>query len=53
VYQKPFVEFFADEAIVEKLEEAIGTAKGVVDFLAGNRAVRSKLSSTSSSIWRD
>jgi len=48
VYQKPFVEFFATEAIVDKLEAAIGTVKGVVDFLAGNHAVRlSSLLSTS------
>jgi hypothetical protein len=40
VYQKPFVEFFASEAVVDKLEDAVGTMKGVVDFLAGNRAVR-------------
>ena len=40
VYQKPFVEFFVTEAIVDKLEAAIGTVKGVVDFLAGNHAVR-------------
>jgi methylenetetrahydrofolate reductase (NADPH) len=46
VYQKPFVEFFASEAIVEKLEETIGTVKGVVDFLAGNRAVRPNYHST-------
>ena len=40
MYQKPFVEFFASSAIVEKLEKVIGTVKGVVDFLAGNHAVR-------------
>lgn len=40
MYQKPFVEFFASEAIVDKLEVAVGTVKGVVDFLAGNHAVR-------------
>jgi methylenetetrahydrofolate reductase (NADPH) len=40
VYQKPFVEFFASEAVVDKLEDAVGTVKGEVDFLAGNRAVR-------------
>lgn len=40
MYQKPFVEFFASEAVVDKLEDAVGTVKGVVDFLAGNRAVR-------------
>jgi hypothetical protein len=39
VYQKPFVEFFASTAVVERLERAIGKVKGVVDFLAGNNAV--------------
>jgi methylenetetrahydrofolate reductase (NADPH) len=38
VYQKPFVEFFASEAIVERLERAIETMNGAVDFLAGNKA---------------
>ncbi|KAH9993822.1 MTHFR-domain-containing protein [Russula vinacea] len=38
VYQKPFVEFFASEAIVERLERAIKSMNGVVDFLAGNKA---------------
>ncbi|KAH9066364.1 methylenetetrahydrofolate reduct [Lactarius vividus] len=37
VYQKSFVEFFASENIVERLEKAIGKVKGVVDFLAGNK----------------
>ncbi|KAH9981738.1 methylenetetrahydrofolate reduct [Russula compacta] len=44
VYQKSFVEFFASETIVEKLEEAIGTVNGVVDFLAGNHAGELKTS---------
>lgn len=39
MYQKPFVEFFASEAIVERLERAIKSMNGVVDFLAGNKAV--------------
>jgi methylenetetrahydrofolate reductase (NADPH) len=39
VYQKPFVEFFASAAVVERLERAIGKVNGVVDFLAGNKAV--------------
>ena len=39
MYQKPFVEFFASTAIVERLEGAIGAMNGVVDFLAGNNAV--------------
>ncbi|KAI0293541.1 methylenetetrahydrofolate reduct [Russula brevipes] len=38
VYQKPFVEFFASTAIVEKLEQAIGEVNGTVDFLAGSKA---------------
>ncbi|KAF8261074.1 methylenetetrahydrofolate reduct [Lactarius quietus] len=37
VYQKPFVEFFASEEMVERLEKAVEKAKGVVDFLAGNK----------------
>jgi len=40
VFQKPFVEFFASAAIVEKLEKAVAAVNGVVDFLAGNNAVR-------------
>lgn len=47
VYQKPFVEFFATTAIVERLERAIGTVDDVVDFLAGNNAVGWELSSSS------
>jgi hypothetical protein len=39
VYQKPFVEFFASTAIVERLERVIEAMNGVVDFLAGNNAV--------------
>jgi hypothetical protein len=39
VYQKPFVEFFASTAVVERLERAIGKVKGAVDFLAGNNSV--------------
>ena len=39
MYQKPFVEFFASAAIVERLERAIKTMNGVVDFLAGNNVV--------------
>ena len=39
MYQKPFVEFFASAAIVERLERAIETMDGVVDFLAGNNMV--------------
>ena len=39
VYQKPFVEFFASTAIVERLEKAIETMNGAVAFLAGNNAV--------------
>lgn len=38
VYQKPFVEFFASAAVVERLEGMIGNVKGAVDFLAGNKA---------------
>ncbi|KAI9446165.1 methylenetetrahydrofolate reduct [Lactarius indigo] len=37
VYQKSFVEFFASENIVERLEKVVGKVKGVVDFLAGNK----------------
>ena len=40
MYQKSFVEFFASEDIVEKLEKAVSNVKGVVDFLAGNNMVR-------------
>src|SRR6266702_1191924 len=43
VYQKAFVEFFASENIVERLEKAVEKVKGVVDFLAGNKMVRSYL----------
>jgi len=43
VYQKSFVEFFASENIVERLEKAVEKVKGVVDFLAGNKMVRSYL----------
>jgi methylenetetrahydrofolate reductase (NADPH) len=39
VYQKSFVEFFASEDIVERLEKAVEKAKGIVDFLAGNKMV--------------
>jgi hypothetical protein len=39
VYQKPFVEFFASAAIVERLEKAIETMNGAAAFLAGNNAV--------------
>ena len=39
VYQKPVVEFFANAAIVERLERAIETMDGVVDFFAGNNVV--------------
>ena len=39
MYQKPFVEFFASTAVVERLERTIGKVKGAVDFLAGNNAV--------------
>jgi len=39
VYQKPFVEFFASTAVVERLERAIRRENGAVDFLAGNHAV--------------
>jgi len=37
VYQKSFVEFFASEDIVERLEKTVEKAKGDVDFLAGNK----------------
>jgi hypothetical protein len=39
VYQKPFVEFFASAAVVERLERAIGKVDGAMDFLAGNKVV--------------
>ena len=39
MYQKPVVEFFANAAIVERLERAIETMDGVVDFFAGNNVV--------------
>ena len=42
VYQKSFVEFFANEDIVERLEKAVETVEGTVDFLAGNKMVRSR-----------
>jgi methylenetetrahydrofolate reductase (NADPH) len=41
VYQKSFVEFFASEQVVERLEKAVEKAKGIVDFLAGNKMVHS------------
>ncbi|KAH9958319.1 methylenetetrahydrofolate reduct [Russula dissimulans] len=44
VFQKPFVEFFASAAIVEKLEKAVAAVNGVVDFLAGNNAGELKTS---------
>jgi hypothetical protein len=49
VYQKSFVEFFASEQVVERLEKAVEKAKGIVDFLAGNKMVRSQLAF---SLWR-
>ena len=46
VYQKSFVEFFASEKVVERLEKAVEKTNGIVDFLAGNKMVRfSQLSS--------
>ncbi len=33
------MEFFASEAVVERLENAIEKVNGAVDFLAGNKAV--------------
>ena len=39
VYQKSFVEFFANTAVVERLEREVWKVKGIVDFLAGNNAV--------------
>ena len=44
VYQKSFVEFFVSEEIVERLEKAVEKANGIVDFLAGNKMVRSQSS---------
>ena len=42
VYQKSFVEFFASEEIVEKLKKTVEKTNGVVNFLAGNKMVRSQ-----------
>jgi len=44
VYQKPFVEFFASAAIVEKLEKAVVGVNRVVDLLAGNNVGKIKTS---------
>ncbi|KAN0140910.1 Methylenetetrahydrofolate reductase domain containing protein [Lactarius tabidus] len=45
VCQKSFVEFFGSEQVVERLEKAVEKAKGIVDFLAGNKMVHSQLAS--------
>jgi hypothetical protein len=52
VYQKSFVEFFASEQVVERLEKAVEKAKGIVDFLAGNKMVRSPPGFWYRALWR-